>query len=533
MFRDLVPGRVALAAILFMLATVGAAASGIPRDTVVMAKRIDDIVSLDPAEAYEFSDTEVIANLYDRLLDYDPAHPEMLRGALAERWSVDPDGMRYRFTLRPDARFATGRPVTAADAAFSLQRVVRLDLTPAFILHQFGFTAANVASRIYAEDARTLIINTAVKVAPSLLYYCLTASLASIVDKDAVMQHAEGGDLGHHWLSFHSAGSGPYRLRIWRPDERYVLDAVPDAWEGAPRNRRVIVINVPEPAAQRLLLQHGDADYARDLDKDQIAALARDPEIVFDRAKRSLLTYLGLNQRNPYLRRPAVIEAIKELVDYRAIANGLLAGTAVVHQSFLPDGILGADDDLPFHFNPAHARALLDAAGLGQGFSVTMDVVGGSPWIDIAQALQAGFAQGGIRLTLLPGDDKETLTKYRARRHDIYLGNWGSDYPDPQSNAQAFVIDDDMSDHAALKTLAWRNAWQDPALARRVEAAAREGDIVRRAALYRAIERDHQREAPFVIMFQEVAVAAHRRNVSGLILGSSADHTLYAGIVKR
>ncbi len=191
------------------------------------------------------------------------------------------------------------------------------------------------------------------------------------------------------------------------------------------------------------------------------------------------------------------------------------------------------DDDLPFRFDPARARALLEAAGLGQGFAVTMDVVGGPPWIDIAQALQSGFAQAGIRLELLPGDDKETLTKYRARRHDIYLGNWGSDYPDPASNAQAFVIDSDKGNDAALKTLAWRNSWQDPALARRVEAASQETDIARRAALYRAIERDHQREAPFVIMFQGVAVAAHRRDVSGFVLGSSADRTRYAGIVKR
>ncbi len=231
MFRGLVPGRAAFAAVLLVLVAAGAAASGIPRDTVVMAKRIDDIVSLDPAEAYEFSDVEAIANLYDRLLDTDPANPAVLRGALAERWSVDPDGMRYRFVLRPDARFASGRPVTAADAAFSLQRVILLDLTPSFILRQFGFTRNNVVSRIYAADARTLIVDTAVKVAPSLLYYCLTASLAAVVDKAAVMEHARDGDLGHRWLGFHSAGSGPYRLRIWRPGERYVLDAVPDAWE--------------------------------------------------------------------------------------------------------------------------------------------------------------------------------------------------------------------------------------------------------------------------------------------------------------
>lgn len=508
-------------------------AAEVPRDIVVMAKNIDDIVSLDPAEAYEFSDEEVIANLYDRLLDYDPAHPAEIQAALARAWSVDANGTRYSFTLRTDARFGSGRPVTAEDAAFALRRVILLDLTPAFVLRQFGFTKDNVAARIRAEDGNILVLDTTVKVAPSLLYYCLTSSVAAVVDKDVVLAHEQDGDLGHRWLSNHSAGSGPYRLRVWRPGERYALDAVPDAWNGAARNRAVIVLNVKEPATQRLLLGQGDADYARDLDKDQIVALERDPAIVLDRAAQSMLTYFALNQRNEVLRRPQVIEALKYLVDYDGIARGLLGGTRIVHQSFVPDGILGADDDQPFRFDPARAKALLDAAGLGDGFGVTVDVAGASPWIDIAQALQAGFAKAGVRLTLQPGDDKATLTKYRARRHDIYLGEWGSDYPDPASNAQAFISDDDEGDAAPLKTLAWRNSWQDPELARRVEAAEREPDIERRAALYRQLQHDHQSVAPFVIMFQDVAVAAHRRTVSGLMLGASPDHTLYAGIEKK
>ncbi len=522
---------IALAAL--VLGGAVAEAGAIPRDTVVMAKRIDDIVSLDPAEAYELSDEEAIANLYDHLLDYDPADPGAIRGDLAQAWSVDADGMRYRFTLRGDARFASGNRVTAEDAAFSLQRVVLLDLTPAFVLRQFGLTRDNVRARIRAEDDATLVIDTAVKVAPSLLYFVLTSSIASVVEKRAALAHEQDGDLGRAWLGFHSAGSGPYSLRTWRPGERYTLEAVADAWRNAPKNHQVIVLNVPEPAAQRLLLEEGDADYARDLDHDQLAALAHDKAIRFDRAPQSLLTYLALNQRNPDLRRPAVIEAFKYLVDYDGIARDLLGGTRIVHQSFIPAGILGAGDERPFAFDPPRAKALLEAAGLGGGFAVGLDVIGGSPWIDIAEALQAGFARAGVRLEIRPGDDKETLTKYRARRHDIYLGDWGSDYPDPESNAQAFVIDDDMSDDAALKTLAWRNSWQDPALAVRAEAAERESDIGRRAELYRALVRDHQRVAPFVVMFQEVAVAAHRATVDGLALGASPDHTLYAGIAKR
>ena len=186
----------------------------IPPGVVVMAKRIDDIVSLDPAEAYEFSDEEAIANCYQHLLDYDPAHPETIRGALAQSWSVDADGRTYRFVLRGAARFASGRPVTAEDAAFSLQRIVLLDLTPAFVLRQFGLTRDNVRDRIRADGAATLVIETAQKFAPSLLYYVLTSSLASVVDKAAALAHEQAGDLGHRWLEFHQRGLGSVPPRI-------------------------------------------------------------------------------------------------------------------------------------------------------------------------------------------------------------------------------------------------------------------------------------------------------------------------------
>ncbi|MGH7087883.1 MAG: ABC transporter substrate-binding protein [Stellaceae bacterium] len=508
-----------------------AAGAAVPRDVVVMARRIDDFVSLDPAEAYEFSDEEAIGNCYDHLLDYDPAHSERIFGVLARQWRVEGDGRRHRFALRREARFASGRPVTADDVAFSLRRVVLLDLTPAFVLRQFGFAKDNLSESIRVEDG-ALVLETASQMAPSLLYYVLTSSVAAVVEKTAALAHERGGDLGQRWLAFHSAGSGPYRLDDWQPGERYALDAVPDAWRGRARMPKVILLDVPEPATQRLLLVRGDADYARDLDKDDLAALERDPGFAFDRSLQALQTYLALNQRHPYLSRPDAVAAFKWLVDYDGIVNQLLGGTRVVQQGFVPQGLLGADDARPFRLDVARAKALLAQAGLAQGFEVSLDVTATAPWLDIALALQASFARAGVRLRIRPGDEKETLTKYRARRHEIYLGDWGSDYPDPHSNAQAFIVADDMSDKAALKTLAWRNSWSDPGLARRVQEAARESDIARRAQLYRALQRDHRQIAPFVLMFQDVAIAAHRKTITGFALGPSPDHTLYAGIVK-
>ena len=82
----------------------------------------------------------------------------------------------------------------------------------------------------------------------------------------------------------------------------------------------------------------------------------------------------------------------------------------------------------------------------------------------IAESIQQTLAQAGIKMEIIPGDGKQTLTKYRARNHDIYIGQWGQDYFDPNSNAETFTVNPDNSDEGKTKTLAWRNAWDVPEL---------------------------------------------------------------------
>lgn len=511
----------------------GGALAATPEDTIVMAKAIDEMMSLDPAEVYEAAGGEVVGNLYDRLLERDPAAPGRLLPRLAQSWQIDEDRRSYRFTLRADARFADGAPVTAGDAAFSLQRAVMLGKAPALVLQQLGLGKENVADRVQALDDRTLLIVTARPLAPGLVFACLSAGVASVVEKSVVLAHAEEGDLGNLWLAVHSAGSGPYRLRLWRPAERYTLDANPEYWDGAPKNARIIVRHIKEAATQRLMLERHDIDYARDLDKDALAALAGREDIRVDRGVQTLVTYIAMNQHNPYLRRPEVIEAIKYLVDYRGMAESILGPARIVHQGFEPVDFLGAINDTPFGYDPARAKALLATAGLGEGFDLTLDVRNTWPSMDMAVALQASFAAVGIRLALIAGDGKQVLTKYRARHHDLFLGEWDPDYPDPHSNAEAFIVNHDNSENAAKKTPAWRNSWSDPALAERVDEAMVEPDPARRAELYRALQRDHQTVAPFVFMYEHAELAAHRTDVDGFVIGPSSGLTRYAGIAKR
>ena len=80
------------------------------------------------------------------------------------------------------------------------------------------------------------------------------------------MAHEKDGDMGHEWLRTASAGSGPFKLRAWKPNESMVIDANPDYWNGAPGYKRFFTRHVPENTTQQLLLEKGDIDVARDLE---------------------------------------------------------------------------------------------------------------------------------------------------------------------------------------------------------------------------------------------------------------------------
>ena len=145
---------------------------------------------------------------------------------------------RCTFKIRPGIKFHSGNPLTAEDVAFSLQRVVKLNLSPGFILTQFGFTPENMAETIKATDDSTLVLTLDKPYAPTFLLYCLTAGVGSVVDQKLAMEHEKDGDLGHAWLKTNSAGSGPFKLSAWKPTRASRYDANPDYRLGAPKFKR-------------------------------------------------------------------------------------------------------------------------------------------------------------------------------------------------------------------------------------------------------------------------------------------------------
>ena len=521
------------AGLLTLAGSYGPALAKTPKDVLVVADKIDDLISLDPAEMFEFSAYDYAQNVYDRLITFDPKNFGPLKPGVAESWSLADDGVTYTFKIRKGLKFHSGNPLTAHDVVYSLRRAVKLKKTPSFILTQFGFTPENVDEKIKALDDYTVQIVTNKPYAPSFVYNCLTAPIAGIVDSKLLKEHEKDGDFGNGWLKTHSAGSGAYKLRVWKPNEIYVLDRAGDYWRGKVAMKAVFVRHIEESSSQRLLLEKGDVDVARKLTPDDIAAVMKNPDLKVENDLKGRIMYFALNQKHPILSKPKVREAFRYLADYEGMTKSFLRGQYVVHQAFLPLTYLGELKEKPYKLDIEKARALLKEAGHGDGFSVKIYVRNAQDRLEIAQSLQNTFAKVGIKAELVVGTGKQILTEYRARKHEIYLGAWGPDYPDPHTNADSFAHNPDNRDEAKLTgKLAWRNSWFNPEVNKMTEAAVLEKDTAKRAEMYRELQRKVQREGPYVIMFQQIIQSAMRKNVNGFITGGAISQVHYWTVTK-
>lgn len=518
-----VPSVLALA-----LAAAFAASAATPADTLVIAQSIDDAKSFDPADGFELTSVQAFTNLYQRLVQSDPQNPIDLKPTLATRWTPGSDNRSMTFTLKEGAKFASGNPVRPEDVIFSLSRVVKLNLDPSFILTQLGWTKENVDAQFKKIDDNQVEIRWSADVSPTYVLSLLAAPVSSIVDEKTVMAHEQKGDLGNKWLALNSAGSGPYQIRKYIPHEVVLFSANPTSPAGAPKLKNVLIKNVPEPAARRLLLEQGDADIARNLGADQMASLKNKPGVKTLAVPMASLYYIQFNiDANPALKNPALWEASRYLFDYKGIANDMLKGQFQVHQSFLPEGFLGALNDNPYSYDPEKAKAILKKAGL-TNVSFKLSVSNQPPYLDIAQALQASFAKGGVKVEVQPGISSEVATRVKAHQYEATLNAWGADYFDPNTNAAAFAYNPEDGS----KTLAWRSNWHIPQLSKQTLAATAETDKAKRVELYENMQREVQKNSPYVIGMQARNLVALRDNLKGYVQGINPDMVYYSQVTK-
>ena len=380
----------------------------------------------------------------------------------------------------------------------------------------------------------TVTLNIPEKLAPTLVLNCLAAGVGSVVDQKVALEHESGRRPRLRVAQDQLRGLRPVQLRSWKPNESVTLEAFADSRYGPPAMERVILRHVPEPGAQRLLIEKGDADIARNLTADQIAGLEGNQDIKIQTDPKATMIYLQVNMRDPVLSKPKVREALRYLVDYQGMADSFLRGQFKVHQSFWPSGFFASLTDTPFALDVAKAKALLAEAGHGDGIKVELDAFNTAPYNDIAQAIQATMAEAGIDLSIEQAETKAVYPKHRARNFQMILTHWSPDYLDPHSNADAFASNPDNSDEAKLTgVIAWRGAWDTPENTALTAAARQELDAKKREEMYLTLQKNLQQDSAVRVHVPAGRPGGAPLERRGLHLGPSFDQVFYRDVVKN
>ena len=489
------------------VAPTAAAASA--DNTLTIDSNIDDLITLDPAVVYEYSGILVAHNVYQSLVTFVGSDLQTIKPGLADSWEIKDasDHWELTFKLHPGNKFASGNPVTADDVVYSFNRVVTINGSPAFL---FTDVAGLKVDSVKAVDPTTVVISLPKTASPGAFLAVLTNTVGGVVDSKEVKSHETGGDNGSAWLLDHSAGSGPYVVDHWTKDTEVLLKANPNYGGTKPAIDSVLLKHVPESANQLTELQKGDADLALNLTAEQLATLSGTAAVTKGSDMR--LFYLGMNVAVKPLDKVEVREALRMAIDYDGIIKDLLSGNAQKVQTVIPSPMFGYNSNAPFQQDVAGAKALLQKAGATDlKFEMLIPegaAPGGVQWSDLGAKLVSDWKQIGVTVTIKQESFAELLKSYRAQKAQLALLYWGPDFADPDTNVTPFTS-------YAAKSIAFRNSWNDAAIATKAHDAALMTDPTARAAAYKDITEYVLHNGPYVVLYQPSALFGIGTNISG------------------
>lgn len=411
-----------IGAALFALATAspfGAAFAQAPNppNTLVVLREID-ADRYDPARSTARGAGEVLYMMADTLvgLDFDM---QTVRPMLAERWEVSPDGKTYTFHLRRDVTFCDGRPMTADDVVYSINRWID-PATRSPVRWRAG-----PVKEIRARDQFTVEYELTEPFGE--LLYQLTLFFASIVDRNSV--ESLGQNFGVQGFN----GTGPYCWVSWTPRQELVLRRHEGYNWGpsgmyqnpSPQVERVVWRVTPESQTRLAALQTGQGDVTQYIPAIAVQQLRRQPNVRMSQQVNYFWDhFMGFKVDKPVVSDPAIRRAINMAVNRDAMVRATWFGTATPADAYLNPAVTGFDAtaaQMVPHFDQAGARRVLDEAGWTMG-SDGVRVKDGQRATFLVYGLQTQAAQQYLQA--MQADLRRVGIEMRIQMWDATVG-WG------------------------------------------------------------------------------------------------------------
>ncbi len=443
---------------------------------------------------------------------------------MAQSWVKSPDGLTYTFTIRPEAKWSNGEPLTAFDFLNSWERTLNPGTASQYAYQLYYLVNGEAYGTgklkdfsqvgVKAPDAHTLVVTLSHPTA----YFLELTSFQTLcpVYLPGIKK------FGNNWMKpGNLVSNGPYQLKVWRLNDYILLEANPSYWRQVAFHR-IKVLPTSNATTCLNLFASGKLDLI--LDKNSVPASLIDDlrhEPYFHANPFGGTAFLRFNVKRKPFDDIRVRRALALAINKEDIVRKITRAGEPVADTLVPPG--NADYHPPdgLHYNPDEARRLLAEAGYpaGQGFpDVQMLYAKRSTPEQVAIEMQALWQKElGIHSITLRGQEwKVYLNTQSLLDFDLCLSAWVGDYNDPQTFLDMFVTD------GGNNLTGWSNPAYDQLLAQS-EAIA---DTTQRMQLLHDMEKILvDDDIPIVPLYFYVGISLyHSEKVAGFEPNFVDDH---------
>ncbi len=424
------------------------------------------------------------------------------------------DDLTWDVSVRPDAKFSDGSPVTADDVAGTYRELISPDSESLF--HK-GFAERFTAIDVTGDRTVRFHLKTPL------------ATFVTDVDFGILSYHHGKPESGK------SVGAGPFMVREIT-STHVLLDANPYYFGPAPKTPHIEIKFVRDGAARLLMLVGGSADLVQNAARpDLLDDIRGRPRVKLEAGPSVFLTYLLINNTDPLFKDRRVRQAFAMAIDRSAIVAARFGGRARLATGLLPEAHWAyAHDAKHWDHDVVAAKQLLEEAGFhdpdgdgplprrtptGVPFKVVYKTSSDAFRVAVAGVIAAQLGSLGIAVevrsfefaTFFADVKKGTyqiasMQTAEITEPDFYFTYFHSSWIPTAKNPDGYNR--------------WR--YNNPEVDRLTEAGRRELDHEKRKAIYGEVQRIVSLDVPIVPLWHEDNVVISNEDVRGFTITPNA-----------
>lgn len=491
-----------------------------------------EVANLNPTLQPRTPDANVHALIYSFLII--PTEDLSYVGDLATDWTVSEDGLQYTFTIREDATWHDGEPVTAEDVVFTFTSLVHPDyiggadgrMGSVVGAADYRNGAADSVAGLYAEGDYTVVFELETPNAAFLanMYYNILP--------EHVLGDVNPGEWDRTDFNTNPIGSGRYQFVRWESGQFIELDKYTDYY-GEQSNIDKVIVRFGDDTTLSAALVNGEIDVLYNMsvaELDTVEAVSGVSAYFYEQMS---MYYIGLNQLNEHLSDLRVRQALSHGLNKPRMVETVYGDTAVATDDIFPVNHWSHSENVTvYEYDVEKAKSLLEEAGYtmgsngyyekdGETLHVRYDLVESNDGRQMAQLVQQYWREIGVETEIITQDfatlafsklfpkDGDSPRAVTADDFDAYTLGFGVEV-DPDEYREYFVTADGVG---SWNFITYSNADVD----RLFEEQLLKTDEDERTAAFHEISEIISEDIPWIPLYSKMFIAGLSDRVEGFV----------------